>query len=367
MNKNKWTVGLAAAGVIGLASVAQAQDANSVQTKLATTTLSGYVSTSYQWTPGETTGTAYTQGDARANRFALDVVSLTLASPTSSGEWGAGYNVQLWAGTDADDLGVAGGADGDEGLAVKNAYLTLNLPVGTGIDLNVGRFDTILGMESVDYINNPHFSHSWGYAIEPTIHEGIKGSYQLTDNIGVTGLLANTIEASSAGSSNNSDRKTWGAALNLTAPDSLGFLAGSTLDIAYISGDTDGGSNAVENLYVGASVPVPVDKLSAGVAWDVREVESTQAGGSDSVVGVYLEYEASEKLTLNVRGERVEDGNSLDVGSSNGDAWDLTVTANYDLWAGVISRVEYRYTVLDNPTTNIEDSHSIFLNLIYGF
>jgi len=365
MKNNKWTVGLAAAGLISLASVAQAQDANSVQTKLGTTSLSGYVSTSYQWTMGEDTGTANTQGDARANRFALDVVSLSLASPRSAGEWGAGYNVQLWAGPDADDLGLTD--NGDEGVAIKNAYLTLGLPVGNGMDLHVGRFDTILGMESVDYNANPNFSHSWGYAIEPTIHEGLKTSYQLSDNIGLSLLLANTIDATSNGVSNNSDRKTYGAALNLTAPDSMGFLSGATLDLAYISGDEGGGSTEVTNFYLGASVPVPVDKLSAGLAWDVREVDNAVAGGTDSVIGLYLEYAASDKLTLNVRGERVEDGAALDVGGSQGDAWDMTVTANYALWDGVSSRLEYRYTVLDNPTTNIEDSHSIFANLIYEF
>ena len=85
MKNNKWTVGLAAAGLISLASVAQAQDANSVQTKLGTTSLSGYVSTSYQWSLDSDTGSAYTLGDGRENRFALDVVSLSLASPRSAG------------------------------------------------------------------------------------------------------------------------------------------------------------------------------------------------------------------------------------------------------------------------------------------
>jgi len=362
MKNNKWTVGLAAAGLISLASVAQAQDANSVQTKLATTSLSGYVSTSYHWAIGDDASNSVDQRDAGADSFALDVVSLTLASPQSAGDWGAGYNVQLWVGDDASALNLGGES---EEIAIKNAYLTLNVPVGKGLNVDVGRFDTILGMESIDSNANPHYTHSNGYNIQPTLHEGLKTSYQLTDNIGLSVLVANTIDASTnTTSAHRGDRKTWGAALNLTAPESMGALNGATLDIAYINGhtaaDTDG--EAIQNLYVGAAIPVPVDKLSAGLALDVRK-NGGGAGRSDSVVGVYLEYAASDKMTLNGRVERVNDGPTGGLGD---DGWDYTVTANYALWAGVSSRVEWRHTSKDNATTN-KSSDSIFVNLIYEF
>ena len=95
---NKWTVGLAAAGLVSLTSVAQAQDANSVQTKLGSTSLSGYVSPTYHWNIGDAEDaiTDYAVVGDKSDRFALDVVSLTLARPTTDGDWGAGYNVQMW-------------------------------------------------------------------------------------------------------------------------------------------------------------------------------------------------------------------------------------------------------------------------------
>ena len=46
MKMNKWTVGLAAAGVVSLASTAQAEE-NSVLTSLSSTVLSGSVEASY--------------------------------------------------------------------------------------------------------------------------------------------------------------------------------------------------------------------------------------------------------------------------------------------------------------------------------
>src|SRR5437660_1332394 len=53
MKFNKWTIGLAAVGVVSLASAAKAEEkANMVQTALSSTSLSGYVDTSAQWNFG---------------------------------------------------------------------------------------------------------------------------------------------------------------------------------------------------------------------------------------------------------------------------------------------------------------------------
>ena len=53
MKFNKWTLGLAAVGVVSLASAARADETMSqVQTALSNTTISGYVDTSIQWNPG---------------------------------------------------------------------------------------------------------------------------------------------------------------------------------------------------------------------------------------------------------------------------------------------------------------------------
>ena len=57
MKFNKWTVGLAAIGVVSLASAARADEKMSaVQTALSNTTLSGYVDVSAQWNLGQQNG-----------------------------------------------------------------------------------------------------------------------------------------------------------------------------------------------------------------------------------------------------------------------------------------------------------------------
>ena len=50
---NKWTLGLAAVGLVSIPAVVQAEEKpNQLLTALSSTTISGYVDTSAHWTPG---------------------------------------------------------------------------------------------------------------------------------------------------------------------------------------------------------------------------------------------------------------------------------------------------------------------------
>src|SRR6266545_5197837 len=110
MKFNKWTIGLAAVGVVSLASAAKADEKlSAVQTALSSTSISGYVDTSAQWNFG--TGNANNPpykfgGASKADGFNLNVVQLRIAKPLDEAEWAAGYRVDLWFGPDANVLGT---------------------------------------------------------------------------------------------------------------------------------------------------------------------------------------------------------------------------------------------------------------------
>src|SRR5687767_15347955 len=106
MKVNKWTIGLAAAGLVSLPSGAQSEEkASPLMTALSSTTISGYVSSSVWWVPGtgnaNTPGFAYggtptlipfsTTGNSKADGFNLDVVKLSIERPLDEGQWSAGY------------------------------------------------------------------------------------------------------------------------------------------------------------------------------------------------------------------------------------------------------------------------------------
>ena len=368
MNINKWTIALAAAGVVSLASVTNAQEAKeTVKTLAASTTLSGYVSTSVNWSPGSTGGfrdQSYTFNSGKNDRVALDVVSLTFASKAGEGEWAAGYKAQIWAGPDAATLGTAD-------FAIKNAYVSLRAPLGSGLDLKLGVFDTIIGYESADRNVNPFYSHSWGQTLLPNVHTGLLASYRVSDAISLSAGIVNTRDDSINGTPTNNSRKTYTAAVTLTAPASFGFLKGASVTGGWLSGRTDGGgaSTALDYIYVGGVIPLPIKDLSFGVAWDSLD------GRSDtSVVAGYLSYKVSDKLTANARVEYLDVGSvmygSTGVGGvpTGSELLSTTVGLDYKLWANVTSRVEYRLdSSMDSEINGRKHNQSVTANVIYNF
>src|SRR5437899_8570861 len=131
MKINKWTLGLAAAGLVSLPVVSQAEEKpNQVLTAVANTSISGYVDTSAQWnfSNGNANNPPYKFGGAsKADGFNLNVVQLRIESLPGAEEWAAGYRVDLWAGPDANVLGTQsvfgnGTKAGTSDFAVRQAY-----------------------------------------------------------------------------------------------------------------------------------------------------------------------------------------------------------------------------------------------------
>src|ERR1017187_95941 len=258
MKYNAWTLALISAGVVSLPAIVRAEEStNAVLTAIATTTISGYVDTSAQWNFG--TGNAnlpvYTPngaaGSTKADGFNLDLVALTISKPVGEGDWGAGYNATLLFGPDATGYNNSVGSSASD-FSLKDAYVDLHAPLGNGLDLKLGTFTEILGYEVYETGNNPNYTRSYGYEIEPTAMTGGLATYQVTPAISAQAGVANTWSAGINSRSSDpqgpkaESYKTYLGALTLTAPDSLGFLSGSTLSGGVING-FDGGSRSEEH------------------------------------------------------------------------------------------------------------------------
>jgi len=280
MKFNKWTLGLAAVGVVNLGSTVHAEEAQHPMNQLLTagsaTTLSGYVDTSLIWKPG--TGNANLPGRAfdgpsKLDGFNLNVVEINLEKPLSEDQWAAGYKVSILAGPDAVNFNNSPGGGGDFGL--KEAYVALRVPAGNGIDVKVGSFNTIIGYESFESYLNPNYSRSFGWQLEPTQHTGVLASYKASDAVSFSAGLANTWNAGinarpirGAAPAKESE-KTYLASVSVTAPDSWGFLKGSAWYAGIING-LGGNTKDTTSAYIGGSLNTPVEGLSLGGAFDYR-------------------------------------------------------------------------------------------------
>ena len=354
MKMNKWTMALAAAGVVSLSSVAQAQDAAAGADALAaSTTLSGYVSTSYTL-DGESGQAGIGRTNNTVDQFSLDVVSLTLASAQGAGEYATGYTVQFWAGPN--DQGTESTGN-DEEVELVQANIDLRLPVGNGLDLKVGQFGTVVGYETYDYNQNAFFQRGLGFSVEPTHHTGVLASYQLSDNLSVS--LGAVNDTQTAQTNNNADdgSSAYLTSLSYTVGDNAGMLSGTTL---YYGGVHSAGTNDVDTHYVQVGLPVPVEGLSLDFAADWVDGANS---ADDEIYQVYAAYTLSDKATLNARYEWGSSDNATGAGAANTGLESVAVGISYDLWANVISRVEYQSTSADG--TNDDDT--IALNLVYSF
>ncbi len=397
MKVNQWTLGLAAVGLVTLPAALLAEEKMSpLLTAVTPTSISGAVSTSIQWAPG--TGNAfsspriYQQG--KADGFNLDVVSLTLDKPLDEGQWASGYHVDLWLGPDANTFNTVSTGEPSD-LAIKQAYVALRAPLGNGLDLKVGVFDSIIGYESHDSYKDPNYSRSYATSIEPHTHTGVLASYQFSSLVSASVGIANTTGPainSRANPPKAESSKTYMGSVAVTAPDGWGFVSGSTLYAGVVNGfngsnsDTNNALNGtVLNLYGGVTLNTPIKGWRFGGAYDYA---SRTKGRPDAwAASIYSSYDLTEKASLHLRGEYAQTdsnafGTAPDGPIPNGDSELLGVTATlqYKLWKDVISRLEFIWDHQagaaqmngfggEAPSTggSQRNRYTVALNVIYRF
>lgn len=396
MKINKWTLGLAAAGLATLPATGVADEAPApVLTKLTPTMIYGYVNTSVEWNPGtgndRVPGFAFNSG--KQDGFNLDVVKVGIEKALDESQWSAGYKAELLFGPDANALATSSAGVNTSDLAIKNAYVALRAPIGNGIDFKMGVWDTIIGYESFDAGANPNYTRSYGYTFEPTTHTGLLATYQFCKAFSLSGGIANTYGASinqRANPPKPESHKTYLASAALTAPDDWGFLSGSSLYLGAINGYNTGWSGVQGNLYAGVTVNTPCKNLKVGAAYDYAGTTDSNANNDQgqyaNAVAGYASFQASEKLSLHLRGEYASTDTGLLVSGAtagNGAArvFATTATLQYDLWKNVLSRLELRWDHLNddgqgyggdlrdgsNDGSGVEDYFTVALNVIYNF
>lgn len=402
MKVNQWTIGLAAAGVISFGAVAQADEKPSQQvlTAVSSTALSGYISTSAIWKPGTGNGipiaalNSYSAG--KNDGFNLDVVNITVSKPLDESAWSAGYTAELLVGPDATVFATGAGAQ----LAIKQAYVALNAPVGNGITFKMGVWDTPIGYEAYNYTANPNYSRSIGYGLEPTTYTGLIASYKVCDffsfSAGVADSAAGAVGIN--GKSATESDKAYLAAVAFTAPDSWGFLKGSSITggvIKHAGTGAVGGAAQIFNLYAGASLNTPIDALKVGAAYDYTG--NTDSGvnkaGYANAVSIYTSYAVTDKIKVNTRAEYASGSsgsaagtaifsplaNAAKVAGGNNSKYiEITGTIDYALWANVTTRAEVRWDRDVGGATatglgafgapaNEQNAVTVALNVIYKF
>jgi hypothetical protein len=326
------------------------------------------------------------------NGFNLDVVKLQIEKPLDEGQWSAGYQVGLLFGPDASTYDTTSGVFADDSdFGIKDANVTLRAPVGNGLDFKFGYWESPIGYEVFDAGNNPNYSRSYGYFIEPKQFTGLLASYRVNEMISVSGGVANrgwepgTPQNAINDRSGEPDILSYLGSIAVTAPESAGFLKGATLYAGVVDSGIAGNGTDVHNFYVGGTMPTPLTGVLLGLSYDYRGTGADEDNNIGSTYanafGGYVSWQINEKLRLNARGEYVNGSNGTwyVYPGENNELLGVTATLDYTLWANVLTRIEARWdhdlggdgifgdyvaVPLDDGT---ENAFQVALNVIYKF
>jgi len=384
---NKWTLALAVAGIISTAAVVTAEEAeNQALTAVSGTTISGCVDVSMNWQFGDlktSNGRSLVNNANHQNGFNVDAVKIGIGKELEedASVWSAGYQADLIFG-DLANIYSAGRLSNN--IALQNAYVDLRVPIGNGLDVRAGLFETIVGYESDDAYLNPNISRSYGYDLEPTHHGGALASYHFDLSDWILGVHAGIANTYTGNRSSDSARLAYLGALNLVFPESTGFLEGTEIYGGVVSGvDVDNrGYDApnTANYYAGITLPLPVTGLRLGFSYDYRHEgsDNTWDGSWADAYAAYLALDVTEKLTL---------ANRIEYANGKAGTWTFvandwskedeylsdTFTVSYKLWENVVTRAEFRWDhdlsgdhrMVDNASR--ANAFGITGNIIYVF
>jgi hypothetical protein len=372
MKKNNYlfSIALLTSGLLCTAASRAEESQNQVLTAISGTTLSGYVDTSMNWQFGDkkTSTGRMNDGADRQNGFNFNVAQIRFSKELDedSSLWSAGYSAALLIGPTSKEITYASSSSD---IALQHAYVDLRAPVGNGLDFRFGSFESLIGFESLEPHENPNYSHSYGYYLAHAESVGGLASYEFDLNgwlLGLNAGIANayfnpTINARAS----DSARLSYMGAASLIFPESTGFLAGTELYLAAVSGVVaDGNRDAAPDSRPNTtgvnfclSMPLPVEGFSWAFCYD--HVGNSSRGSVPSgkanwanAYGVYLIYEATDRLSFANRIEYAEGtpgtfdvaGTHPNWGTSEEDQFLAdTFTVSYRMWENVLTRAEFRW------------------------
>jgi Putative beta-barrel porin-2, OmpL-like. bbp2 len=195
--------------------------------------------------------------------------------------------------------------------------------------------------------------------------------------------------------------------IRFVAPESAGWLNGATLALGVINvpghSVASPASLGTTSWYAGMTLPTPIAAWKLGAAFDYLDIHDSHAADpansipanpSDDTawdIALYSSYQATDTLALNLRAEYLRDqlGGGADflspvpyshIGRGGNAAEEATATVQYQLWANVISRVEFRWDHVEHGSAFGFDPADVVssgaykandfllaLNLIYQF
>jgi hypothetical protein len=152
---------------------------------LAQNQISGFVSASYLENFNHQLPTTGRSFDVN-NGFSLNKLKLVLQNPATASPdtWSGGYRADVIVGEDAPLIQSAGLGGAGDYLDLEQLYATINIPIGKGLLVDVGKQVTLMGVEVIEETANPNWSEGNQFLLaENFTSTGVQLQYQWTDKL----------------------------------------------------------------------------------------------------------------------------------------------------------------------------------------
>jgi hypothetical protein len=282
---------------------------------LTDVSISGFVTSSYFYdlaSSKDGTPNGYLW-DRNLNSFTINKIKLTLASPVpDKDKWSAAYRASFIWGSDAPYVDT--GSTTVPGFSwLREAYVELNIPIGTGLDIKAGELISLLNYESGDGgAVNDNFSqgYQWFNTGNPP-DGGVRASYDFNDMFGIKLGLQNGLYAGPVGIG----PKTFlgGFYIQPDKKTSLAFLGFVGPQFGHV--DLAGGS------FIGSRQLMESHNVTVATEIDYFDFANANPGsvgaandGSWWSGGVWLGADLTEKARIALRGEYLGDPTGFGTG-----------------------------------------------------
>lgn len=278
--------------------------------------ISGFVTTSYfhdSSEPGAANGHV-SPGylwNRKNDNFSINKVKLTFASPpveASGDKFDVAYRASFIAGQDAPIVNSGSGITGFDYL--REAYIEMNVPIGTGLNVRAGELISLLNYESGDGgAANDNFSQGFQWFFTGNgPAAGVQLGYDFTPQVGVKLRVQNGLYA---GPIDNNSSKTFVAALDLKPMSNL------WVNILGFGGREEAFSQEVIGGEILAGYQL-TPELSFGTELDYfnfyNHAPTVPVGHNDVYSGgLWTSYSFNKQFGLGLRVEYLSDKNGADI------------------------------------------------------
>jgi hypothetical protein len=276
----------------------------------------------------------YNYFDPRSGAINPDMFELKLNEDATSGT--LGFRLKLTAGEMAKRIHARGLGNPDDSFDLSEACVSYVAPLGSGLKLEAGKFNTYIGAEYLESLDNFNYSHSllWCYG-EPASHTGLKMAYDLSKQVNLQGYVVNGWD----NFSDNNGAPSLGLALGYTPSEKVSMF------INMLNGPEMDNNNNDNRLFLEWIGNFKLSKkLSLIASYDWAQQANAFPGVTAQWDGFSIagKYDFTDRFYFSIRADQFNDPQGYRTGTPQ-TLREITFTPQFKIGENLYIRPEYRF------------------------